>query len=128
MDDLLTLLKATADGVLDKVSVRWRNETALTVVLAAKGYPGDYAKGSKIGGIDLAAADDAVEIFHAGTKRDGEKLLAAGGRVLNVTALGNSVSEARDRAYAAIDTIDWPEGFCRRDIGWRAIERERQGR
>ena len=125
-DDLLTLLKATADGVLDKVSVRWRNETALTVVMAAKGYPGDYDKDSEIGGVDLADADGDVEIFHAGTRRDGERLLAAGGRVLNVTALGSSVSEARDRAYAAVDMIDWPEGFCRRDIGWRAIERERQ--
>ena len=80
----------------------------------------------EIAGIDLAEADDDVEVFHAGTKRDGETLLAAGGRVLNVTALGRSVSEARDRAYAAVDTIDWPGGFCRRDIGWRAIERERQ--
>ncbi|HSG94448.1 MAG TPA: phosphoribosylglycinamide synthetase C domain-containing protein, partial [Afifellaceae bacterium] len=125
-DDLLTLLKATVDGVLDKVSVRWRDETALTVVMAARGYPGDYAKGSEIGGVDLAMADNEVEIFHAGTRRDGDKLLAAGGRVLNVTALGTSVTDARDHAYAAVDTIDWPEGFCRRDIGWRAIERERQ--
>ena len=127
-DDLLTLLKATADGVLDKVSVRWRKETALTVVVAAKGYPGDYGKGSEIRGGDLAEADDDVEVFHAGTRRDGERLLAAGGRVLNVTALGNSVSEARNRAYAAVGKIDWPDGFCRSDIGWRAIERERQGR
>jgi len=127
-DDLLTLLNATADGVLDTVSVRWRNETALTVVMAAKGYPGNYAKGSEIQGVDLAEADANVEVFHAGTRRDGERLLAAGGRVLNVTALGNSVSQARSRAYAAVDKIDWPDGFCRRDIGWRAIERERQGR
>jgi phosphoribosylamine--glycine ligase len=127
-DDLLTLLKATADGILDKVSVRWRDETALTVVMAAKGYPGDYGKGSEIRGVDLAEADEDVQVFHAGTRRDGEKLLAAGGRVLNVAALGNSVSEARNRAYAAVDMIDWPDGFCRRDIGWRAIERERQGR
>ena len=126
-DDLLTLLKATVDGVLDKISVRWRDETALCVVMAARGYPGDYGKGSEIGGLELAEVDDDVEVFHAGTRRDGEKLLAAGGRVLNVTALGSSVSEARDRAYAAIDTIDWPDGFYRRDIGWRAIERERQG-
>jgi len=125
-DDLLTLLKATADGVLDKVSVRWHDDTALTVVMAAKGYPGDYDKGSEIRGADLAGADGNVEIFHAGTKRVDGRLLAAGGRVLGVTALGGSVSEARDRAYAAVDTIDWPEGFCRRDIGWRAIERERQ--
>ncbi len=127
-DDVLALLKATADGVLDKVSVRWRDETALTVVMAAKGYPGDYGKGSEIRGVDQAEADDNIEIFHAGTRRDGDTLLAAGGRVLNVTALGSSVSEARDRAYAAVDTIDWPQGFCRRDIGWRAIGRERQGR
>ena len=106
----------------------WHDETALTVVMAASGYPGDYAKGSEIRGVDLAEADDNVEVFHAGTRRDGDRLLAAGGRVLNVTALGNSVSEARNRAYAAVDMIDWPDGFCRRDIGWRAIERERQGR
>ena len=127
-DDLLTLLEATVDGVLDKVSVRWHDETALTVVMAARGYPGDYARGSTIGGVDLAEANDDVVVFHAGTRRDGEQLLTAGGRVLNVTALGSSVSEARERAYAAVGNIDWPEGFCRSDIGWRAIERERQGR
>jgi len=127
-DDLLILLMATVDGVLDKISVRWHEATALSVVMATKGYPGGYAKGSEIHGLDLAEADDDVVVFHAGTRRDGENLLAAGGRVLNVTALGDNVSQARDRAYAAVDKIDWPEGFCRRDIGWRAIERERQGR
>ncbi|HEY7645864.1 MAG TPA: phosphoribosylglycinamide synthetase C domain-containing protein, partial [Hyphomicrobiales bacterium] len=85
-----------------------------------------YEKGSEIRGLQAAGAIEGVMVFHAGTRRDGERILANGGRVLNVTALGRNVSEARDRAYAAIAKIDWPEGFCRRDIGWRAIEREKQ--
>ncbi len=125
--DLLAALLATADGVLDRFDLRWRDETALTVVMAAKGYPGAYEKGSEIKGLDNAAQVEGVTIFHAGTKRDGERILANGGRVLNVTALGRSVSEARDRAYGAIGRIDWPQGFYRRDIGWRAVEREERG-
>ena len=122
-DDLLVLLKAAADGQLGHMSARWRDEAALTVVMAAKGYPGTPQKGAVIAGID-SASDENVEIFHAGTaERDGT-IVANGGRVLNVTALGPSVGEARDRAYAAVDKIDWPDGFCRRDIGWREIERE----
>ncbi len=121
-DDLLTLLLATADGTLDKVSVRWRNEAALSVVMATKGYPGAYGKGSEIRNLDRAAQDDDVEIFHAGTATKDGKLIANGGRVLNVSALGKDVREAQERAYRAVDRIDWPEGFCRRDIGWRAIE------
>ncbi|MGB0085511.1 MAG: phosphoribosylamine--glycine ligase [Rhodomicrobiaceae bacterium] len=123
--DLLAALLATADGVLDRFDLRWRDETALTVVMAAQGYPGEYEKGSEIKGIDEASQVEGVTIFHAGTRRDGGRILADGGRVLNVTALGRTVSEARDRAYAAIAKIDWPGGFCRRDIGWRAIEREK---
>lgn len=123
-DDLLTLMLAAADGTLDKVSVRWKDEVALTVVMAAKGYPGSYQKGTEIKNLVEAAADPNVEIFHAGTKADGDKILANGGRVLNVTALGKSVREAKDKAYAAIAKIDWPDGFCRSDIGWRAIARE----
>ena len=96
----------------------------MTVVLAAKGYPGSYKKGSVINGLDEAAAMEGVEIFHAGTARHDHRILATGGRVLNVTALGQDVSQARRRAYAAIELIDWPQGFCRSDIGWRAIERE----
>jgi phosphoribosylamine--glycine ligase len=120
-DDLLTLLIAAADGTLDKMSVRWRDETALTVVMASKGYPGAYAKGSEIRNLDGAAgADKDVEIFHAGTALKDGKIVAAGGRVLNVSALGRTVDEAQVRAYRVVDLIEWPEGFCRRDIGWRA--------
>ena len=122
-DDLLVLLEAAADGQLAHMSARWRDDAALTVVMAAKGYPGTPEKGSVIKGID-AAATEGVEIFHAGTaERDGD-VVANGGRVLNVTASAGTVSEAQRLAYAAVDRIDWPEGFCRRDIGWRAVERE----
>lgn len=120
-DDLLTLMLATCDGTLGKMSVRWKDEVAITVVLATKGYPGAYKPGSEIRGLDKAAAVEGVTIFHAGTKRDGDKILANGGRVLNVTAVGKTVKEAQTRAYKAVDLIDWPEGFCRRDIGWRAV-------
>jgi phosphoribosylamine--glycine ligase len=121
-DDLLTLLLATCDGTLDKISVRWREEHALTVVVANKGYPGTYASGTEIR-LDGAQDVEGVTIFHAGTKRVGGRLVAAGGRVLNVTATGRSLKEAQARAYQAIDRIDWPDGFCRRDIGWRALAR-----
>ncbi len=119
-DDLLILLMATVDGTLDRISVRWRDDFALTVVMAAKGYPGDYVKGSEIAGLDQDFGPD-LQIFHAGTSLRGEKLVSAGGRVLNVTALGKTAAEAQQRAYAAVDRIVWPDGFCRRDIGWRAI-------
>jgi phosphoribosylamine--glycine ligase len=125
-DDLLVLLKAAADGQLGHVSVRWRDEAALTVVMAATGYPATPEKGSVISGLAAAVAD-GVEIFQAGTAEEKGRLVANGGRVLNVTATGNTVAEAQARAYAAVDRIDWPEGFCRRDIGWREIERERAG-
>ena len=90
---------------------------ALCVVMAANGYPDEPQSGSEIRGLDAAASDPKVKIFHAGTRRDGERLIADGGRVLGVTALGRDLAAARDRAYAAVDRIDWPEGFCRRDIG-----------
>ncbi len=96
------------------------------VVMGAKGYSGAYERGSVIEGLDEAAAVDGVEIFHAGTKADGARILANGGRVLNVCARGQTVREAQARAYAAVDKIKWPDGFCRRDIGWRAIEREQE--
>jgi len=120
--DLLSLLLACAEGRLDQAKARFRPEPALTVVLAARGYPGDPFKGTEIRGIGKAAALDGVTIFHAGTKlaADG-RLLANAGRVLNISATGAMLAEARDRAYAAVDLIDWPEGFCRRDIGWRAL-------
>ena len=119
--DLLPALIAARDGVLRDFDLRWREETAVCVVLAARGYPDDPLKGTEIRGLDAAAQEPGVTLFHAGTKRQGEKLVADGGRVLNVVALGVDVAEARARAYAAVDRIDWPEGFCRRDIGWRAL-------
>lgn len=122
--DLLLALVACTDGVLKNVDLRWRDDPAMVVVMAAKGYPGDAEKGSEIRGLADAWAVDGVTVFHAGTKRDGDRVLANGGRVLGVTASGGSVTEAQQRAYAAVDRIDWPEGFCRRDIGWRAVERE----
>lgn len=123
-EDLLLLMNAAVDGQLGHMSARWRDETALTVVLAAEGYPASPTKGTVIRGVDTAAEEDDVVIFHAGTALKDGALVANGGRVLNVTALGKTVSEAQKRAYAAVDRIDWPQGFCRRDIGWRAIERE----
>jgi phosphoribosylamine--glycine ligase len=123
MSDLVPALLASRDGVLKSIDLRWYPEAALTVVMAARGYPGSYAKGSVIEGLDEAAAVEGVEIFHAGTKAEGDRLLANGGRVLNVSALGENVAEARDRAYQAVSRIRWPDGFCRHDIGWRALER-----
>ncbi len=123
-DDILTLMLASVGGTLDKVGARWRDDVALTVVMAAKGYPGAYEKGTVISGLAEAAADPDVEIFHAGTHWQDGHLVANGGRVLNVTARGATVRAARDKAYAAIEKIDWPEGFCRTDIAWRALARE----
>ena len=112
---------ASRDGLLKSFDLRWYPEAALTVVMAAKGYPGNYARGSVIEGLDAAAAVEGVEIFHAGTKAAGGRILANGGRVLNVCALGSTVRQAQARAYEAIARIRWPEGFCRHDIGWRAV-------
>jgi phosphoribosylamine---glycine ligase len=124
MSDLVPALLASIDGQLKSFDLRWYADPALTVVMAAKGYPGDYKQGSVIEGLDEAAKVEGVQIFHAGTKTEGGKILANGGRVLNVSAIGKTVKEARARAYEAISRIHWPEGFCRSDIGWRAIERE----
>ena len=125
--DLLPALIAVRDGALDQFDLRWNNRTALCVVMAARGYPGDYERGSAIGGLErLDDLEDTIA-FHAGTRREGEAILADGGRVLGITALGDDVRSAQSAAYAAIEQIQWPEGFCRRDIGWRAIEREKQG-
>jgi phosphoribosylamine--glycine ligase len=120
--DLLPVLIAAHDGVLDAVDLRWRDETAIAVVMAANGYPGPYQKGSLIRGLNDAAQMPGVEIFHAGTKQRDGQIAAAGGRVLNVCASGKDIREARERAYAAIEKISWPEGFFRRDIGWRALK------
>src|SRR6186713_2037826 len=125
MSDLLPALIASRDGQLKSFDLRWYPDAALTVVIAAKGYPGDYKRGSVIEGLDAAAQVDGVEIFHAGTKADGGKILANGGRVLNICARGKTVRQAQARAYQAVDRIKWQDGFCRRDIGWRAIEREK---
>src|SRR5271169_2252402 len=122
--DLVPALLASRDGQLKSFDLRWYPDPALTVVMAAKGYPGDYARGSVIEGLDDAAKVEGVEIFHAGTKADGNRILANGGRVLNVSAIGKTVREAQTRAYDAIARIRWPQGFYRHDIGWRAIERE----
>jgi phosphoribosylamine--glycine ligase len=119
--DLATALIATRDGQLKHPGLRWSDEAALTVVMATKGYPGDDAKGSEIRNLAVASQIEGVQIFHAATERRDGKLIATGGRVLNVTALGKTVAEAQERAYRAVDLIDWPEGFCRHDIGWRAL-------
>jgi phosphoribosylamine--glycine ligase len=122
--DLLPALLAAADGVLKTFDLRWHDDAALTVVMAARGYPGDYAKGSEIRGLDAARAVEGVEVFHAGTARDGPRLVSAGGRVLNIAARGTTIAAAQRRAYEAVAKIDWPDGFCRSDIGWRALQRE----
>jgi phosphoribosylamine--glycine ligase len=117
----LDLMLATAEGRLDQAQVNWADDHALTVVMAANGYPGPYAKGSQIRGLDALPEDSRHMVFHAGTTaRDGQ-VIASGGRVLNVTARGETLAMARDAAYAMVDRIDWPGGFCRRDIGWRAL-------
>ncbi len=119
--DLLPLLAAVATGRLEDQPVALKPDAAISVVMATKGYPGPYGKGSRIGGLDAAETIPGVKVFHAGTRRQGEDIVANGGRVLNVTAVGANVAEARERAYDAIARIDWPEGFCRRDIAWRAL-------
>ncbi|MFO1114954.1 MAG: phosphoribosylamine--glycine ligase [Beijerinckiaceae bacterium] len=120
-DDLLMLLDACARGKLDAKSVALKPVSALTVVMAAKGYPAMPEKGGEIRNVDKAAAIPGVVVTHAGTKTSGEKLVASGGRVLNVTGFGGNVREAREKAYAGVEAIDFPSGFCRRDIGWRAL-------
>jgi phosphoribosylamine--glycine ligase len=122
--DLLPALIAARDGVLGDFDLRWREEAAVCVVLAARGYPDYPLKGTEIRGLDRAAQEPGVILFHAGTRRQADRLIADGGRVINVVGLGKDIAEARTRAYAAVDGIDWPEGFCRRDIGWRALARK----
>ncbi len=117
----LDLMHAAAEGRLADAQVNWADDHAITVVLAAQGYPGGYEKGTEIKGLDALPEDSSNMVFHAGTKSEDGKILAGGGRVLNVTARGDTLQEARDRAYAMIDEIDWPQGFHRRDIGWRAL-------
>ncbi len=121
--DLLEVLVACAEGRLEGMTLDWHEKAALTVVMATDGYPGAYGRGSEIKGLDKAGRLKDVVIFHAGTREEDGRILANGGRVLNVTALGPTVKSAQKRAYKAVDLIDWPEGFCRSDIGWRAIGR-----
>jgi phosphoribosylamine--glycine ligase len=125
MSDIVPALLAACDGQLKNFDLRWFPDPALTVVMAAKGYPGDYKKGTRIDGLDDAAKIEGVEIFHAGTVAKDGAILANGGRVLNVCAMGKTVREAQQRAYAAVDCIQWPDGFCRRDIAGQALEQER---
>ncbi len=124
--DLLPALLASAEGALAGVKLNWSVQSAVTVVMAAKGYPGDYKKGEEIAGLSLAGQTPGVRVFHAGTARQNGQLVSNGGRVLNVTATGDTISQAVSRAYSAVDKIIWPGGFCRHDIAWRALERERQ--
>jgi len=119
--DLYALLSACAEGKLGEMETRFHPGAALCVVMAADGYPGSYRQGTRIYGLEEAAAVPGVMIFHAGTAREGGEVIATGGRVLGVTARGGTIAEAQSRAYQAVDRIVWPEGFCRRDIGWRAI-------
>jgi phosphoribosylamine---glycine ligase len=121
--DIVPAMLAACDGVLASFDLRWSEEAALAVVMATKGYPGAFEKGSEIRGLAEAEAMEDVLVFHAGTREEGGRLLANGGRVLNVTGLGKDIAEAQRRAYAAVEKIAWREGFCRRDIGWRAVER-----
>ena len=121
--DFLDALVACAEGRLDPAMLEWHDDAALVVVMAARGYPGGYEKGTEIRGLEKADAAEGVVVFHAGTRADGGRILANGGRVLGVTARAATVADAQKRAYEAVDRIDWPEGFCRRDIGWRAVGR-----
>ena len=118
---VLDMLLACAEHRLKKAKINWADDHALTVVLAAKGYPGSYENNTEIKGLDNITENSKAQIFHAGTTSGDDKILATGGRVLNVTARGDTLLEARDAAYAILNQIDWPEGFHRTDIGWRAL-------
>jgi phosphoribosylamine--glycine ligase len=123
--DLLPALIASRDGMLKDFDLRWKDDAALCVVMAGEGYPGEPRKGTVIEGLDAAAAEADAVVFHAGTVMgENGKILANGGRVLGVCGTGKTIGAAQARAYATVDRIRWPEGFCRRDIGWRAIARE----
>ncbi len=125
VSDLVPALLASIEGTLDQISLDWHDQVAMAVVMAAKGYPGHYEKGTPIQGLKDASSGENIHIFHAGTAIKDGRIVAIGGRVLNITARGNTVTKARDLAYQAIAKIDWKNGFYRKDIGWRAIEREK---
>ena len=118
---VLDLMQASAEGRLDEIRANWADDHALTIVLAANGYPGAYEKGSVIQGLDKVPNDSKNAVFHAGTTKKDGQITASGGRVLAVTARGDTLKDAHARAYAMVDQINWPEGFCRKDIGWRAL-------
>tara|TARA_B100001142_G_scaffold322067_1_gene369758 strand:- start:816 stop:2087 length:1272 start_codon:yes stop_codon:yes gene_type:complete len=120
--DALELLLACAEGRLDQYNIEWHKSAALCVVMAAEGYPGSYKKGTEIKGLDMASKENDVMVFHAGTAKKNMFIVSNGGRVLSVTALGKTIKEAKKRAYKAVNLIDWPDGYCRKDIGWRAIK------
>jgi phosphoribosylamine---glycine ligase len=124
MSDLVPAMLAVCDGELKHFDLRWRPDSAVTVVMAAKGYPGEYKKGGRIDGLQAAGRIEGVEIFHAGTAARDGAVFANGGRVLNVSATGKTVAEAQKRAYRAVSEIKWPDGFCRHDIAWQAMEHE----
>jgi phosphoribosylamine---glycine ligase len=128
MSDIVPALLACCDGMLKNFDLRWYGHAALTVVMAARGYPGSYAKGSMIEGLDAAAEVEGVEIFHAGTLAQEGRIVANGGRVLDVSAVGKTVAEAQARAYRAVDRIRWGDAFYRRDIGFRALASDTGGR
>ena len=120
--DLYKVMLACSKGELSKSDISFSDDAALCVVMAAAGYPGNYKKGAVIRGLDKASQIEDIKVFHAGTQKQNHNMIANGGRVLGVTATGKGIAEAQKRAYQAVDVVDWPEGFCRRDIGWRAIK------
>jgi phosphoribosylamine---glycine ligase len=125
--DLVPILCAACDGTLAGTPVHWHDATALTVVMAANGYPAAAQTGSRIGDLSTAMAVPGATVFHAGTRMSGGQLVASGGRVLNICALAPDIAAAQKTAYRALDTIDWPQGFARRDIGWREMMRHGRG-
>jgi phosphoribosylamine---glycine ligase len=125
-DDLLPLLQSSVRGSLAATAPAFCSDATLAVVMAARGYPGVPLRGTRIGGLEEAERVTGVTVLHGGTRAENDEILSDGGRVLTITALGRTVTDARDRAYSAVDRIHWPEGFCRRDIGWREITRERR--
>jgi phosphoribosylamine--glycine ligase len=122
--DLLPALLGACDGTLDRLTLRWNASTALCVVMAANGYPDTPQKGSEIRGLEVASSVPGAYVFHAGTRQNGEKIVANGGRVLGIVGLGADAASAQKTAYASVDRIDWPGGFCRRDIGWQVVGKQ----
>ena len=122
--DIIPILIACANGTINQIEAKWSDKVSLSVVMAANGYPGPYKKNSKIINLEQAGSENNIMIFHAGTKKVENTILATGGRVLNITSLSSTVTEAKNDAYTVLNQINWPQGFYRKDIGWRAVERE----